>query len=67
MKQEGYFITEQAKERFRKYLFDERISFAEFARRTGVSRQYLDSIIKGKKRITKSAIEHFRKGGYELL
>lgn len=64
---ENYYITEAAKERFRRFLFDERITFNQFAKRTGKSRQYLDKVIKGKIRITATVREHFKKGGYEFL
>lgn len=64
---ENYYITEEAKERFRKYLFDERITFAAFCRRAGATRQYLDSAIKGKIKITSTVRAYFKKGGYDLL
>lgn len=67
MAKEKYYITETARERFRKYLFDERISFAAFCRRTGVSRQYLERAYHGKIPITSKIREAFKKGGYDLL
>lgn len=67
MANDKYYITDKARERFRKYLFDERISFSEFARRCGVCRQYLDRVYKGKVPVTARVREHFKKGGYDLL
>ena len=66
-RKENYYITDEARERFRKYLFDERISFAEFCRRAGVTRQYLDRAYKGQIPITRKIREYFKKGGYELI
>ena len=66
-RKENYYITEAAQERFRKYLFDEKISFAAFCRRAGVKRQYLELVYKGKNPITEKAREYFKKGGYELI
>lgn len=63
----SYYITEEAKEHFRKYLFDERISFAAFCKRAGVCRQYLDRAYKGQIPITPKIREAFKRGGYELL
>lgn len=67
MRTESYYITEEAKERFRKFLFDERITFNKFCKRTGACRQYLDGVIKGKIPITEHIRELFKKGGYEYL
>lgn len=64
---DSYYITEEAKERFRKYLFDERISFNAFCKRAGACRQQLERAYKGQIPITSTIREHFRKGGYDLL
>lgn len=66
-RKESYYITESAKERFRKYLFDERISFNAFCKRAGVCRQYLERAYHGKIPITDKVRAAFKKGGYELL
>ena len=66
-RKDNYYITDKARERFRKYLFDERISFAEFCRRAGGCRQYLDRAYKGKIPITAKIREAFKRGGYDLL
>lgn len=67
METKGYYITEEARERFRKYLFDERLSFAAFCKKAGVCRQYLDRVYKGQLPITPHIIEIFKRGGYELI
>lgn len=67
MRKDNYYITKQAQERFRKYLFNERISFRQFCIRAGACRQYLDKAIKGEIPITPKIREYFKKGGYELL
>lgn len=64
---ENYYITEEARERFRKFLFDEHLSFAAFCKRTGVCRQYLERVYKGQIPITAHIREAFKKGGYEFL
>ena len=66
-RKESYYITPAAQERFRKFLFDERISFSAFCRRAGVCRQYLDKAYKGQIPITSKIREAFKRGGYELL
>ena len=66
-RENNYYITEEARERFRKYLFDERISFRQFCLRAGCCRQYLERAYKGEIPITPKIREHFKKGGYELL
>ena len=63
----NYKITPAAKKRFKKWLFDNELTITSFARRCGVSRQYIDSVVKGKNTITPTVIAWFKKGGYELL
>lgn len=63
----NYFITEEARRRFRRYLADENLSFAAFCRKTGATRQYLERVLKGELRCTEKAREYFKKGGYDLL
>lgn len=63
----GYFITKQAHTRFKKWLVDKSLSVNSFAKRCGCSRQYLEQILAGKKKITTSVHETFKKGGYEFL
>lgn len=67
LKKNHYYITKGAQERFRRYLFNEHLSFAAFCKRAGVCRQYLDRAVKGKIPITPKVREAFRKGGYDLL
>ena len=64
---EGYFITKQAHKRFKKWLVDKGLTVNKFAKQCGCSRQYLEQILKGKKKITPSVREHFMAGGYNLL
>lgn len=67
MRENNYYITEEARERFRKYLFDERISFRQFCIRAGACRQYLERAYKGEIPITPKIREYFKKGGYDLI
>lgn len=67
IKKESYYITESARKRFKRWLFNNEMSFNQFAKKCGVSRQYLDKAIKGQMPITDTVIEHFARGGYELL
>ena len=64
---ESYFITEEARLRFKKWLIDQKLTVNKFAPLCGCSRQYLEQILGGKKRITAKVREHFRKGGYPYL
>lgn len=64
---EGYFITKQAYTRFKKWLVDKNLTVNKFAKQCGVSRQYLEQVLKGNKKITSSVLETFKKGGYEML
>ena len=66
-KVESYYITESARKRFKKWLFENELTFRQFSIRCDVSRQYLDKAIKGIIPITDSVREHFKKGGYEYL
>ena len=64
---EGYFVTQAARVRFRKWLVEEDITFAEFCKRSGGCRQYMDRIIKGEVKVTATNRVWFEKGGYDLL
>ena len=64
---EKYYVTEEARERFRKYLFDERLSFSAFCKKAGACRQYLDRVIRGDLPVTPTIREHFKRGGYDYL
>ena len=66
-KKDSYYITETARKRFKRWLFNNDLSFNQFAKRCGVSRQYLERAIKGGRPITPSVREYIKKGGYELL
>ena len=63
----GYFITKQASTRFKKWLVDKNLSVSGFARQCGVSRQYIEQIVKGQRKITDSVRDTFEKGGYNYL
>ena len=63
----GNYITEAAKLRFKKWLVVKGLTVNKFAKGCGCSRQYLEQILAGKKKITESVRDHFKKGGYELL
>lgn len=64
---EGYYVTQEARIRFKKWLIDEGINFSQFCKRSGGCRQYMDKIIKGEVKITKQNREWFKRGGYDLL
>ena len=67
MKKEGYFITESARVRFKRWLLDKNLTVNKFAAKTGCSRQYLERVLKGQTKITDSVRQHFKNGGYEYL
>ena len=67
MKKPGYFITEEARTRFKKWLIDQNLTVNKFAKGCGCSRQYIERVLQGKAKITSSVIEHFKKGGYAYL
>lgn len=67
IKKNSYYITDTARKRFKRWLFNNELSFRQFAMRCGVSRQYLEKAIKGQIPINETVREHFKTGGYELL
>jgi len=64
---EGHFITEAARLRFKKWLVEKNLTVNKYAKLCGCSRQYIEQILGGKRKITSSVRAHFLKGGYELL
>lgn len=64
---DGYFITDEAKRRFRIWLLDNKLSMNKFAKKAGASRQYFEQVLNRKIKVTPNVIEWFKKGGYELL
>lgn len=64
---EGHYITESARVRFKKWLVEKHLTVNSFAKGCACSRQYIEQILDGKRKITSSVREHFLKGGYELL
>lgn len=64
---EGYFITKQALTRFKKWLVDKNLTVNRFAKLCGCSRQYLEQVLKGNKKITSSVRAKFHQGGYDFL
>lgn len=67
MKKQGYFITEEARLTFKKWLLENNLTVNKFAKGCGCSRQYIERVLKGKAKITTSVLAHFKKGGYQLL
>ena len=67
MKSKYYVITEGGRIRFKKWLIDQNISMSEFARRVGVSKNYISRIILGQYYITPRIRELFAKGGYNII
>lgn len=63
----GHYITPAAAKRFKRWLFEKNLSLNKFAEQAGCSRQYLTRAIDGKIKITKTVIDWFHKGGYELI
>ena len=63
----GNYITEAARLRFKKWLLVNHLTVNSFAKKVGVSRQYLERILSGKVKITSSKREWFIKGGYDLI
>lgn len=64
---EGYFITKQANTRFKKWLIDKNLTVNRFAQQCGVSRQYIEQILAGQKKITEKVRFTFQTGGYPYL
>ena len=64
---DGYYVTKEARLRFKRWLVNQEISFSEFCRRAGACRQYMDRIINGKVKVTPESKKWFEKGGYDLL
>ena len=63
----GYFITEEARLRFKTWLLEQNLTVNRFAKGCGCSRQYIERVLKGKAKITSSVLDHFKKGGYTYL
>ena len=64
---EHYKVTPVAKRRFKIWLLDNELTVPKFAKRCGVSRQYIEAIVNGKVSVTSTVIELFKKGGYDLI
>lgn len=64
---DSYYITDEARKKFRIWLVENDLTFTEFAKRCGASRQNLDLVVKGKRKITPTMKEWFKKGGYDQL
>lgn len=64
---DGYYVTETARLRFRKWLLVNKLTVNKFAKGCGCSRQYIERVLKGETKVTPSVLEHFKKGGYETL
>lgn len=59
-------LSKQDITRFKVWLARNNTTQAEFARRCGVSRQYLCQILKGKRHVTKKVAEMFKNSGYTI-
>lgn len=67
MKSKGYLMTERGCTRFKKWLVANNMSMSKFAREIGVSKQYVNDIVLGKRHVTPRIRELFEKGGYTLI
>ena len=67
MMRNSYTMTKNAVLRFKMWLVKNNMSASDFARKCGVSRQYISSVICGRNYITKKCREIFQKGGYDLV
>ena len=67
MIKEGYFITEEARLRFKTWLLENHLTVNKFAPLCGCSRQYIERVLKGDAKITTSVLAKFKKGGYTYL
>lgn len=67
MIKDGYFITEVARMRFKKWLVVKKLTVNKFSKKCGCSRQYIEKVLKGNAKITASVKERFKKGGYYLV
>ena len=66
-KKDGYYVTRVARIRFKKWLVEQDMTFTEFCKKAGGTRQYMDRIIKGQVKVTEKTREWFIRGGYKLL
>lgn len=64
---EGHYITDAAVLRFKKWLLENHLTVNSFSKKCGCSRQYIEKILKGQRKVTDSVRNHFKSGGYELL
>jgi len=60
------FMTTQQKLQFEIWLLKNNMSLRGFAKKSGVSVQYLSQIINGKNAITDGVIRLFEKNGYKI-
>jgi len=67
MIKDGNYITQAALLRFKTWLWEQNLTVNKFAKKCGVSRQYIERVLHGQTKITASVREWFLKGGYELL
>ena len=51
---------------FKKWLIEKELSQAKFAYKVGTTVEYINSVIRGKKNVTKRTIELFKRGGYGI-
>ncbi len=64
---DGYYVTPAARKRFKKWLVEQDMTFTEFCKKVGGTRQYLDRVIKGQVKVTSTSRAWFEKGGYNCL
>lgn len=67
MEKKHYYISADQVKEFKHWLVDEDLNFAQFCKRCGTTRQYLERAVKGIIPITDSIAALFKKGGYEKL
>lgn len=62
----SYKINKENKTKFLHWLVDNNLTIRKFAKKCGVSHQYLSSVLNGRANVTETVVSTFKKGGYEL-
>lgn len=61
-----YVCDNEDKKRFKKWLIDHNTTAEALAKTIGISDAYISAIFKGKRNITPSIVEMFKKVGFDL-
>lgn len=64
---EGFFITPKQNQKFKIWLVKNELSINGFAKKIGVSHQYISNILNGKAKFTESVKAKFEQAGCNLF